>query len=55
VKTQNIKEELNEDMEKPQKKESNGNPGNKKSLMPNKKPSGKPIQQTRNMEDRSQD
>jgi hypothetical protein len=30
--TQNIKEELTKDMEKPQKKESNRNPGNKKSL-----------------------
>jgi hypothetical protein len=30
--TQNIKKELNKDMEKPQKKESNRNPVNKKSL-----------------------
>jgi hypothetical protein len=29
---QNIKEDLNKDMEKLQKKESNRNPGNKKSL-----------------------
>jgi hypothetical protein len=31
--TQNIKAELNKDMEKSQKKESNRNPGNKKSLL----------------------
>jgi hypothetical protein len=30
--TQNIKEELNKDMENLRKKESNRNPGNKKSL-----------------------
>jgi hypothetical protein len=30
--TQNIREELNKDMENLRKKESNGNPGNEKSL-----------------------
>jgi hypothetical protein len=30
--TQNVKEELNKDMEKSQKKKSNRNPRNKKSL-----------------------
>jgi hypothetical protein len=30
--TENVKEELNKNMEKPQKKESNRNPGNKKPL-----------------------
>jgi hypothetical protein len=46
VTTQNIKEELNKDG-KPQKKESNRNPENKKSLQSNKKHSGRPLQQTR--------
>jgi hypothetical protein len=32
---------------KPQKKESNRNPGKKKSLESNKKHSGRPFQQTR--------
>jgi hypothetical protein len=32
-----MKEELKKDMEKPQKKESNRNLGNKKSLQSNKK------------------
>jgi hypothetical protein len=30
--TQDVKEKLNKDMGKPHKKESNRNPGNKKSL-----------------------
>jgi hypothetical protein len=30
--TQNIKEEFHKDIEKPQKKESNRNPGNRRSL-----------------------
>jgi hypothetical protein len=42
-----MKEELNKGMEKPQKKEQNRNPGNKKFLKSNKKFSGKPLQQTR--------
>jgi hypothetical protein len=39
--TQNIKEEL-----KTSEKESNRNPGNKKSLYSNKNHSGRPLQQT---------
>jgi hypothetical protein len=45
--TQNVKEELNKHMENFRKKESNRNPGNKKSLCSNKKHNGRPLQQTR--------
>jgi hypothetical protein len=37
MRTQNIKKELNEDMEKLRKKESNRNLGNKKTLWSSKK------------------
>jgi hypothetical protein len=45
--TQNIKEELNKDMESLKKKSSNRNSGSKKFLLSNRKHSGRPFQQTR--------
>jgi hypothetical protein len=42
-----MREEINKEMEKPQKKESNRNLGNKSLLKSNKKYRGKPLQQNK--------